>query len=150
MSEAAKRNQNGLNNLLIGGAKTRFQKGNEPHNKGQFGVYHRTQEAKRKDYETKKKNHSFNTSHYEKDLYDILRREYDINDIETEYNRDQRYPFRCDFYIKSIDTFIELNIHYTHESHPFDIGNESDIKRLETLRQKQYNASIDVWTQRDV
>ena len=66
---------------------------------------------------------------------------------------DNRYPFSCDFYIKSLDLFIELNIHPSHGDHLFDENNKEDSKLLEQLKIENSNWSnmiVDVWSRRDV
>lgn len=87
-------------------------------------------------YKTKKKNHTFNTSKPEEESYNLLLHKYDKNDIIRQY-KDERYPFSCDFYIKSLDLFIECNYHFTHGSHPFNADNIEDVKLLENIRSKQ-------------
>lgn len=54
------------------------------------------------------------------------------NDVFYQYGlfpKDNRYPFNCDFYIKSLDLFIELNYHYSHNDHWFDKTNECDVNK---------------------
>ena len=60
----------------------------------------------------------------------------------------------CDFYIKSLDLFIELNISWTHGGHPFDNENPSDIDILLKWQDKAktsqyYKNAITTWTIRD-
>ena len=62
-----------------------------------------------KSYDTKKLNNSFNTSQPEEMFYDELCKIFDKEDIYRQY-KEIRYPFDCDFYIKSLDLFIELNL----------------------------------------
>ena len=62
-------------------------------------------------YNTKKKNGTFNTSKPEIELYEFLQYMYPNSVIIKGYRDNARYPFNCDFYIKSIDEFIELNAH---------------------------------------
>lgn len=64
---------------------------------------------KAKEYATKLKNGTFNSSKPEDEFYEALAAKFGADDILRQY-RDARYPFRCDFYVKSIDTFIELNL----------------------------------------
>lgn len=66
-------------------------------------------ESKKKEYITKKQNNSFNKSKPEEYFYNYLLHKYSKEDIVRQY-RDERYPFACDFYIKSQDLFIELNL----------------------------------------
>lgn len=105
-------------------------------------------------YKTKKKNKSFNTSKPETDYYNYLKTIYDENDIIRQY-RDERYPYNCDFYIKSEDLFIELNYTWCHGGHPYNEANEKDkqelIRRLNKSKTSNYYKwSIDVWTKSDV
>lgn len=66
---------------------------------------------------------------------------------------DRRYPFNCDFYIKSLDLFIELNGHYSHHTHWFDANNSDDILRrkhlLDSGKKRSINAAK-VWCDTDV
>ena len=69
--------------------------------------------------------------------------------------RDERYPFACDFYIKSEDLFIELNLNWTHGLHPFDKNNKQDLEKLATWQEKAktsafYKKAIYTWTDLDV
>ena len=105
---------------------------------------------KQKEYITKKKNNSFNTSSNENKLYAKLKEKF--NDAIIHYTTDKRYPFECDFYIPSKDLFIELNIHWTHGFAPFDENNKKHIERLNLWKSKNtefYNIAIDVWTNKD-
>lgn len=105
-----------------------------------------------KHYETMKENNSFTVSKPEELFYAKLLESYSEDDIKRQY-LDERYPYKCDFYIVSEDLFIELNFHPSHGKHPFDSNNEEDIKMLEQLKEENSdwaNAVIDVWTIRDV
>ena len=62
-------------------------------------------------YQTKHKNNTFNTSKFEVNFRNNLIEIFDVTDIFSNYKDELRYPFNCDFYIKSLDIFIELNIH---------------------------------------
>jgi hypothetical protein len=73
--------------------------------------------------------------------------------VERNYNKDIRYPFHCDFYIKDIDCFIELNFHWTHGKHPFNENCQNDNEILNSWKLKNskfYNKAIKVWTIKDV
>ena len=66
---------------------------------------------------------------------------------------DERYPYPCDFYIKSLDLFIECHYYWTHGGHFFDENNQEDIKILEFWKSKgkpQYESAIYCWTITDV
>lgn len=111
-----------------------------------------TSEVNQKRIETKRKNGTFNTSKLEEDFYTQLLEVFDRNDIERQY-REERYPFNCDFYIKSLDLFIEVNGTWTHNTHWFDKHNQEDMLTLNKWRDKNtkfYNNAIYNWTIRDV
>lgn len=93
---------------------------------------------------TKRENGTLNTSSEEKMFYDMLLNIYASDDVECQYY-DERYPFACDFYIKSRDLFIELNISWTHGGGWYD-GREVMCKP----GSKYYDNAIFNWTQRDV
>ena len=109
--------------------------------------------------ETKKKNHTFNSSKEEDKMYELLKTIYPYYTIIRSYE-DERYKnpdngnkFVCDFYIKELDLFIELNGHYTHGKHPFDENNEKDIALLNEYKNKtaqSYKIIAEVWGRRDV
>lgn len=88
---------------------------------------------------TKRKNHSFTASKPEQEFHSFLISKYGQEDVETQYNSDERYPFHCDFYIKSLDLFIELNLHWTHGSHPFNQQSKDDIEEIDNLALKARN-----------
>lgn len=103
---------------------------------------------------TKKENKTFNTSNKEIKLYSRLKDIYGEQDVIFQY-RDVRYPYNCDFYIKSLDLFIELNAHWTHGEHPFDATNDADIQKLFMWQEKAktskfFQNAIETWTNRDV
>ena len=105
-----------------------------------------------KHIDTMKLNNSFSKSQPEEYIYNELLKTYSKDDIERQYS-DERYPFNCDFYIKSKDLFIEVNFHPSHGGHPFNASSEDDLKLLEQLKSENTrwsNMIIDVWTNRDV
>lgn len=92
-------------------------------------------------------------SNDEKVFYEELCKKYGKQDIIKQYFDKDRYPFKCDFYIKSEDKFIELHHYYMHGPHPFDENNPEDIKALDLLKQidKSWAKSyIYTWTDLDV
>lgn len=108
-----------------------------------------SKESKLKEYQTKKKNHTFNTSKIEKELEIELRKTFP--NLKTQY-RSEDYPFACDFYIPSLDLYIEYNGTWTHGSHFFDENNEDDLKILELWKNRNteyYKIAINVWTKSD-
>lgn len=108
-------------------------------------------EIKKRRQDTLRKNKTFNTSLPEESTYQELVQKYGEDDVLREYT-DSRYPFKCDFYIKSKDLFIELNLHPSHGEHPFDPESIEDQRLVEELRAKGdtwSNMIVDVWTERD-
>ena len=57
------------------------------------------EEQKKKEYETKKKNNSFNKSKIEIKSYELLKEKYP--NVQYQYKSDA-YPFVCDFFILSV------------------------------------------------
>ena len=74
-----------------------------------------------KSHETKKKNNSYTKSKKEDEIYYFLIEQFGYSDIIRQY-RDERYYnkitknlFACDFYIKSLDLFLEYDGIWTHK-----------------------------------
>ena len=97
-------------------------------------------EIQKKILETKRKNNSFHSSKLEQEFKNYLEQKY-INDIEFQY-KSKLYPFNCDFYIKSLDLYIEIQGDWRHGFHPFDENNQDDINRLEKLKALEYEKLI--------
>lgn len=111
-------------------------------------------EIVRKCTEAKRRNGTFNVSKPEEVYYESLCKQYGIEDIIRQYT-DDRYPYACDFYIKSLDLFIELNLTWTHGEHPFDPNNEDDLNKLSRWKEKAktsdyYKNAVYTWTDLDV
>ena len=116
--------------------------------------YTKTEEYRIKAYNTRKKNHTFNSSKPENNGYKLLYNKFGFCDIERQYKSDL-YPYQCDFYIKSINTYIECNFHWTHGGHRFDYNNINDVNILNKWKwlsktSKFYKNAIKIWTERDV
>lgn len=77
-----------------------------------------------------------------------------FNNVVREY-RSADYPFNADFYIPEIDTYIELQLFWTHGGHPFDPSSEDDINIVNLLKNKienghkNYEQVLLVWTEVD-
>ena len=98
-----------------------------------------------------KKHHTFNSSKIEQQFKEYLEQNY-LNDFEYQY-RSELYPFNCDFYVKSLDLYIEIQGSWTHGKHPYDENNQEDIDKLNLWKSKNtkyYNVAIKVWTELDV
>ena len=109
-----------------------------------------SEENKRKQYNTKKKNNTFNTSKIEQELEIELRKIFPK--LKTQY-KSEEYPFHCDYYIPELDLYIEYNGTWTHGFHFFDKDNQEDLDKLEKWKNKNskyYNSAIKTWTQRDI
>lgn len=92
------------------------------------------------------------TSLIEIQVYDFLIDLFGQDNIIPQY-KSEKYPFYCDFYIKSLDLYIEVLGHPSHGTHPFDKTNIEDINCLneyKTKHTKYYDKIIEVWTVRDV
>lgn len=105
-------------------------------------------------YAKKTLNKSFNISNPEKDYYNYLVEKYGKENVIRQYYDKERYPFNCDFYIKSLDLFIELNLHWTHGGKLFT-ASEEDLRLLKhwkdkSINSKFYKAAIETWTKKDV
>ena len=121
-----------------------------------YGVNHpcKSEVVLEKIYQTKRENGTFNTSEPEERLHSMLVDFFGETDVQRQFS-DERYPFACDFYIASLDLFIELNAAWTHGGRWFD---SEDPACLEKLRawivrsgdSEYYRNAISVWTGSDV
>lgn len=108
----------------------------------------------KKGYLTKKKNNSFNTSKIEETTLTKLSYIFSNDELFSQYKED-RYPYACDFYIKPLDMFIELNITWTHGNKLFDLTNANDINKMlewnkKAKTSKYYKQALYVWTDLDI
>jgi hypothetical protein len=117
------------------------------------------EDIKLKSINTKKTNKSFNTSKPEEETYILLKKKYP--DVIRQYGN-KLYPFNCDFYIPSLDLYIECQYSIFHNKRPY-LGTDEDLKEVEILNKKaedrkkilninksQYDAIIYTWTDLDV
>lgn len=95
-------------------------------------------EIQEKIYNTKLLNNSFNVSYQEDVCFDLLKEKY--SDCIRQY-KSELYPFNCDFYIPSLDLYIEYNRSHYHHYHPFDINDDNDINELNRLKEKAENSN---------
>lgn len=108
---------------------------------------------KEKEILTKTNNGTIWYSQPELDCEEILINNYGKTNVIKQY-KSIKYPFYCDFYIKNLNLYIELNITWTHGFHEFDSNNKEDINRLKFLIEKAksskyYNQAVYVWTDLD-
>lgn len=110
-------------------------------------------EVREKVNNTKKQNNTFNSSEQEKEILKLLLEKFP--NTKYQYSTDPRYPFVCDYYIPSIDLFIEFQGSWTHDDHPYDIRNEKDIEKVKKWKLKSeqgheyYANALETWTIRD-
>lgn len=95
---------------------------------------------------TKRQNGVLNTSTVEEHIKAF-------SGFESQYNKDARYPYLCDFYDKDRDLFIEVNASWTHGYHWYDV--ERDVAICAKWKAKSedstyYANALEVFTKRDV
>ena len=89
-------------------------------------------------------------------VYQCLVECFGKNDVFYQYGLhpyDSRYPYNCDFYIKSWDLFIEINADYCHGGHWYDDSNHDDqMKRRDMLLspKRRTRTAVKIWTETDV
>jgi len=106
-----------------------------------FSIQERTNKA----ISTKRANHTFKTSRTEDETYKILSSKW--SDVIRQYKSDV-YPFACDFYIPSLDLYIECQYGWTHGDHAFT---DDDIPKYEWMMQRSnyYKNAAHTWRYRD-
>lgn len=111
----------------------------------------RQEEIQSKIYKTKKKNKTFSSSSPEDHAYKILKERW--VDVVRQY-KSKEYPWSCDFYIPSIDLYIEFNCHWTHGDHPYDHIIDEEKINVWTCKMneghKYYKKAINTYTITDV
>lgn len=102
-------------------------------------------------------------SRFEQKIFDYLKEIFDESDIISQYkderykNQRTNYKCNCDFYIKSLDLFIEVQGTKEHNNHPFNPNDQNDLNELALLKQKEqeklkeknytrYSSIIEGWT----
>ncbi len=104
-----------------------------------------------KQYLTKKKNNTFNTSKPEEEIYKLLVEKF--GEVKRQY-KSELYPYRCDFYIPCEDLYIEYQGFKSHNYEPFEINNLKHQEKVKKWKEySQYNKSyigyLKVWTVTD-
>lgn len=102
--------------------------------------------------EIRLKNHTFKSSLPEDNLYELLCLYFDVSDVKRQYRSDD-YSYACDFYIKSRNMYVELNVSWTHGGHWYDNTSTVDCCVLQQWQKKNtayYDNAITTWTKRDV
>ena len=96
-------------------------------------------------YNVMTKNHSFNTSKPEEELYLYIKEKFPS--VKRQYKDKLRYPYNCDFYIPELDYFIELQGYYTHNTHPYNPNSILDQVLVERYGTKCQ--AITIWILKD-
>lgn len=111
--------------------------------------------------QTKTENGTFNKSFQEETLYEVLYEIFGENAVRQYSSK--KYPYKCDFYLKDKDVYIELNASQFHNFQPYKNyewqKKEADeiLKKSNELKEKnketqktQYDNVFETWTVRDV
>lgn len=109
-------------------------------------------DIQRKIQETKRIRYTFNTSTSEEKSYNILISKFGKENVKRQY-KSVEYPYNCDFYVGSLNLYIECNYHWTHGGHPFNKEDKNDLNKLDVWKSKNtkyYDNAINTWTVRDV
>ena len=112
----------------------------------------RKEQILQKRNETKRQNNSFHISKPELLVKQFL--EQVFSDVQYQHIS-KEYPFNCDFYVPSLDLYIECHFNWTHGGRPFNENDESCIEQLNAWKEKAktskfYQNAIYVWTDLDV
>lgn len=108
---------------------------------------------------TRKANGTFPSSVAEDELAEMLYAVFGKDNVGRNYVDAERYPFACDFYIKSRDLFIELNATWFHRDHWFDENDAEDCAYVDYCRQRSDDLTnihscwyeiYQTWARRDV
>lgn len=98
----------------------------------------------------------FKQSPYELIVFYELIERFGKEDVWYQYGLhpyDARYPYSCDFYIKSLDLFIEINAHYSHGKHWYDAKDHQDVARrahLSASTSRKSQKSLETWCKTDI
>ena len=109
-----------------------------------------TKEVIDKINESKRKNHTFNTSKFEEEMFYYIKEKFPS--VKRQYKDNIRYPWRCDFYIPELDYFIEVQGYYTHGKEPY---NPNSIKHQVLVQRykERYGTNcqpVTIWIIKDV
>ena len=114
---------------------------------------------RQKALQTMRKNFTYNKSKQEDKAYEMLCYAFGKDNIERQFKTNV-YPYACDFYVKSLNVYLEFNGSWTHGTHAFDPSSHEDQSILEkwidrckansSKRHNYYERAIYVWTQLDV
>lgn len=121
-----------------------------PKNREYMSYLMSSYEMQERRYNTMKRNHTFNSSSTEEELFLYIKSRFPT--VVRQYKDKNRYPYFCDFYIPELDYFIEFQGYYTHGKHPFDPNSNEDLQLIEYYK-KKYGGDcqpITIWSIKDV
>ena len=121
-----------------------------PKNREYMSYLMSSYEMQERRYNTMKRNHTFNSSSTEEELFLYIKSRFPT--VVRQYKDKNRYPYFCDFYIPELDYFIEFQGYYTHGKHPFDPNSDEDLQLIEYYK-KKYGEDcqpITIWSIKDV
>lgn len=121
-----------------------------PKNREYMSYLMSSYEMQERRYNTMKRNHTFNSSSTEEELFLYIKSRFPT--VVRQYKDKNRYPYFCDFYIPELDYFIEFQGYYTHGKHPFDPNSNEDLQLIEYYK-KKYGGDcqpIIIWSIKDV
>lgn len=110
-----------------------------------------TSDLKEKSYNTKKRNNSLNTSKAEEEIYALLVEHFSENDVLRQY-KSPSYPYPCDFYIKSLDLYIEYQGTWCHGNEPYNPNNrvhQEIVNKWSSKHTEYSDYAVKIWTERD-
>lgn len=102
-------------------------------------------------HDTKSLHGSHNISKDEDIIYKILLEYFSADNIERQYQT-LKYPYPCDFYIKSLDLYIEYQGTWCHGNEPFNPHNrlhQEIVNRWASRHTEYSDYAVKIWTQRD-
>lgn len=90
-------------------------------------------DSKLKEHNTRKINGSYKKHKTKAELKveQVLLEFFQPSDICYQYFESDRYPFVCDYYLRPLDLFIEVNIYPSHGGKPFENSQEDLLKVAE-------------------
>lgn len=104
--------------------------------------------------QTSKKNKTEGKSNIEKEIFNILKSKF--SDTVFQYYS-KLYPFKCDYYIPSLDLYIEYQGFWHHGNEPYKNTPEHNLildswiskSNNSNKLKNQYSDAIYIWTKRD-
>ena len=81
---------------------------------------------------------TIHSSKPEEKVFQFLKQKFP--DVIHQYMDKDRYPYACDFYIPSLDLFIEYQGNWTHGGHPFNPNDKDDLNKVSIWKNKLQNS----------